>query len=110
MTGSQADFDNGKWTRVDEIESAVKLNMNKKTIVYPIINKNHLLVTEGFISADFSEIDNGLDTDEEDKINILNKNIYRNEWLKKEEELLLKEKRNDKEISINRLSIIKAVV
>jgi len=84
VTSYHAVFENGKWLRVEDSEHAELTNLSPESIVYPLNTENHLMVVNNFIAADFQETDDEW-ISEDQKIENLNSNIDRNNWLLEEE-------------------------
>lgn len=88
VSGSHAVLEDGQWVRVKDSELSESLGF--EGIVYPIFNENHLIVTNGFISADFVETDSmeAQEEIEQHALEELNGNTARNAELVKLEKLL----------------------
>ena len=56
LNGRHAVFEDGKWIRAQDSELSEEYEGNE-TVVYPIVCKEHILVTPWFVSADMLEID-----------------------------------------------------
>lgn len=75
VSGNHAIIEDDKWIRVKDSKLSKKLD-NNETIVYPIVNENHLMVHEsGLIASDFDEVDNGQVYTEDERLNMLNKQL-----------------------------------
>ena len=85
MTGSHAIFENGSWIRARDSKYSNVTELPEDTVVYPVSCENHLMVTKDFISADYSEVDFGEMSTEQEKLKELNENTFRNNMLLKEE-------------------------
>lgn len=83
VSGGHAVFDEGKWRRVKDVASAEKIDQKdtKNFIVAPVVTEKHILITPYFISADMIEINDGWNCTEDDRINVLNSDVNRNEHL-----------------------------
>jgi hypothetical protein len=81
VEGNHAVFEEGKWMRVKDSKLARKVSVSKFKIVYPIINTNHLMVSNDTIYADLSETNQGTSASDEDRMTELNGNSTRNQRL-----------------------------
>lgn len=88
VSGSHAVFENGKFIRVEDSKHGKKVD--GRMDVYPIECEKHVMVTKTHISADFSEIDNGIGMDPEERLEILNKDSVKLKKLDADCELLFK--------------------
>lgn len=74
VSGSHAVFENGKWIRVEDTDSAEKYDNTLDIRVYPVYNKNHMVCTKTHIGSDFAELDEGATIPEKKRIEKLNQN------------------------------------
>jgi len=77
--------EDGVWRHLEDVPEAERVYVDGFACVYPIITENNLLVTGDFISADYLEIpefvDNMTDMTQTQRLEWLNNNTERNEWL-----------------------------
>ena len=83
VSPSHVVFNNGMWSKVKDLNGAeeVPLEQGKYVVVHPIVCEDHLLVSNGYISADFALLDDPYEMTESQRIEVLNNNTERNKDL-----------------------------
>lgn len=76
VSGAHAVFENGVWVRVQD--SKLSISYNEETVVYPVINEGHIMVTAGQIWADMIEVNDYEDRTKHDILEQLNNDKERN--------------------------------
>jgi len=79
VSGSHAVFEYGFWLRVRDSEHATPVSIDKPVVVIPVATEKCLLVTNGFVSADFNEVAGSQYYNENERLEILNSCYERNE-------------------------------
>lgn len=74
VTGSHAVHENGKWTRVENSEKGIKLNL-KLDYVVSISNTNHLIICNNTVFSDYDEVKYSDDLSLDQCLNILNNKV-----------------------------------
>jgi hypothetical protein len=81
LDGKHAVFEDGRWLRVQDSIYADRLLCN--TVVYPIVNENHLIIVNGMVFADMVETPLGWDVTEDERLEWLNAQHERNATLRR---------------------------
>ncbi|HEX3949671.1 MAG TPA: hypothetical protein VHW95_07470 [Steroidobacteraceae bacterium] len=86
VNGQHAVFEGGRWLRVKDAATAVRIDVPKCAVAYPIVTEHHLMVLETHIAADVAETNE--DTGAVARLAELNANSERNLRLVEVEERL----------------------
>jgi hypothetical protein len=70
VTGSHAVFENGQFIRVQDSSQATRIPGDKKYTIYPLVNENHVIVTDSHAGSDMFESDDYQKSDEEGLIEL----------------------------------------
>lgn len=81
VSGGHAVFEGQTWTRVEKSPLAVREDLPEPILVYPVVTANHLLVCDGWVSADFAEFDGAQMVTEPERLIALNADHERNRWI-----------------------------
>lgn len=84
INGGHAVFEDGRWLRVKD--SPLAKPIEGGAVVYPVVTKDHLLVTGYYICADLAETD--VDIGADGRLAVLNANTARNRTLADIEQML----------------------
>ena len=71
VTGSHAALEDGKWIRVEDSKYSTLLDI-EDDIVYPVVTANHVMIANGFVSADSVEVNHDGYLTPEERLDMLN--------------------------------------
>lgn len=74
VTGSHAVYENGKWTRVENSQKGVKVNLNLDYVV-SLSNTNHIIICNNTVFSDYDEVEYSDSLSLNQCLNILNNKV-----------------------------------
>ena len=85
---NHAVFDGNEWKRAKDLEGAVIYNLEVPVFVYPVVNENHIMLSDnGTVYADMIEHDDSVGLGDDDKLKVLNSPEYKAFSKKLEQEI-----------------------
>lgn len=82
VSKGHAVFEDGVWKRIGTTDNEKNLHIKKETIVFPMATENHLIVTEGTVWSDLSELDDTYNYTEDERLEQLNNQKQTNKMLR----------------------------